>query len=298
MKLKHIMLAITVGLWAQVWRQAREKANQMPIKNKVVIITGASSGIGWATAHAFANAGAHVILVARRANLLAALQEELTRKGHHAITIAGDITSEADMQTVIDETMREFGRIDILVNNAGVAVAGLLETIAVDSVQKMVDINLYSAIRLTQLVVPIMKAQKSGHIINISSTAGLTHSPAQTVYSATKSGLLGFTKGLRRELNPYNVFVSSLHPGWTDTDMLSDEKEQIINPDGILIRILTPEEVADAAIEIVRYQRDIMIIGGIGFYLMWWLERFAPQLAEKYYEQNRERFINLMKVLT
>lgn len=297
MKPKHIMLAFTVWLWSLVWRTERENANETPIENKVVLITGASSGIGWAAAHAFAKAGAHVILVARRANLLAALQEELAQYGNRVLTVAGDVTSDEEMQVVFDEAMNEFGRIDILVNNAGVVAGGYLEDIDSKMIHKMIEINLFGAIRLTQMVLPIMKEQNSGHIVNITSASGITHAPGTQVYGATKSGLIAFSKSLQREVASFGIRVSTVNPAWTETEMIDRMSDTDLLKDDFFVRILSTEEVAEAIVDAVRYNRFSTVMGGLGFHIAGILERIHPSFASAFYQVEGERFIKGMEKL-
>jgi NADP-dependent 3-hydroxy acid dehydrogenase YdfG len=284
MRLRNAIGLALLGFGAWQWKRQREYANITPIKNKVVLVTGASSGIGRATARAFAIQGAHVVLMARRANLLAELQDELSAFDVRVLSIAGDVTEEADVQTVIDETLREFGRIDVLVNNAGVRQAGYIEDTDPDWTRRVFDVNIYGTTRMVQAVLPIMKTQHSGHIVNVSSVSALIPASGQTIYGATKSAMTYTMDSLRRELHGTGVRVSALHPGWTRTDMVRNEAifDQIPGTELNAVDIQTPAFVASHVVATVRYNRATVVLGGIGFKVMALCQRFAPALVDWY----------------
>jgi len=250
-----------------------------------VIITGASSGIGRATALNFATQGAHTVLVARRANALAEVQEEIQAKfDTRVLTIVADLSNQEEIDSIIQETMNSFGRIDVLVNNAGFRTTGRIETQDADEIHKVLDVNLYAAIRLIQAVIPIMKQQNSGHIVNVSSEAAIVFSPGEAAYGASKAGLNMFSDSIRLELLDNNIFVSTVMPGWTTTAMIDDtDVSQMPGFREGLIELQSPEYVASNIVAAVRYKKKRVQLGGIGWTVMALTERVMPELADWMY---------------
>src|SRR5580704_4978595 len=190
------------------------------LKGQVVIITGASAGIGAETARRLARGGAKVVLNARRQDRLDALKREIEAAGGTALAIAGDVTSPEDRERLVQETMKADGHIDGLVNNAGYGQRGPLEIVSVESIRKNFETNVFSLIALTQLVMPIMRGQSSGTIVNISSVAGRIARPFSSVYDATKHALEALSDGMRGELAPFGVRVVIVEPGFIITEFL------------------------------------------------------------------------------
>jgi len=180
------------------------------LNGQVVLITGASSGIGAATAREFARAGAQVALAARRVERLEALAHEL---GPAAWPIRSDLTERGDRERLVAEALAHFGRVDVLVNNAGCGRLGWLEQLSAEEVEEQVALNLLALMDLTRLALPHMLARRSGHIVNVASLAGHIGSPTYAVYGATKFGVRGFSEALRREVAPFGVRVSLISPG-------------------------------------------------------------------------------------
>jgi NAD(P)-dependent dehydrogenase (short-subunit alcohol dehydrogenase family) len=195
------------------------------LDGQIVIVTGASAGIGEATARRLAREGATVVISARRAERLDVIKREIESAGGRALAVAGDVTSPADRARLIQETMRAFGRIDALVNNAGYGQRGPIELVPVDAIRQNFETNLFSLIALTQLVIPIMRGQKSGRIVNISSVAGRIARPLSSVYDATKHALEAVSDGLRGELAPFGIAVVIIEPGFIITEFLGVANE-------------------------------------------------------------------------
>ncbi len=189
-----------------------------PPENPVVIITGASSGIGEATARRLVRGGARVALFARRKERLDALCREIDPSGRRVLAVAGDITAEADRGRLVAETGARFGRIDALVNNAGYGQRGPLELVPVDAIRRNFETNVFSLVALTRLVVPVLRAQGGGRIVNIGSVAGRIARPMSATYDATKFALEGITDGLRGELKPFGIRVILVRPGFIRTE--------------------------------------------------------------------------------
>jgi len=191
------------------------------LAGQVVIVTGASSGIGEATARRLVRAGANVVLSARRIDRLTALARELDASGINVLAVAGDVTSETDRQQLVAATLAKFGRIDALVNNAGYGTRGALEMVPIDAIRKNFETNVFSLLALTQLVVPHLRAHGSGCIVNIGSVAGRIARPLSSIYDATKHALEAFTDGLRGEMKPFGVRVTLIRPGFIQTEFIA-----------------------------------------------------------------------------
>ena len=190
------------------------------LDGQVVIVTGASAGIGEASVRMLAREGATVVLVARRKARLDQLKQEIEALGGPALSVEADITSADDRQRIVQETMTVFGRIDALVNNAGYGQRGPIEIVPVEAIRQNFETNLFSLIALTQLVIPIMRQQGAGRIVNISSVAGRVASPLSSVYDATKHALEAISDGLRGELAQFGIKVVIIEPGFIVTEFL------------------------------------------------------------------------------
>lgn len=190
------------------------------LADQVVIVTGASSGIGAACARRLARAGARVVLTARRGDRLEALARELDPSGSRVLAVAGDLTAPADRERLVGAAQERFGRIDALVNNAGYGTRGPVERVPVDLIRRNFETNLFALVALTQLVLPAMRDRRSGAIVNIGSVAGRIARPLSSVYDATKHALEAVTDGLRGELKPFGVRVALVRPGFILTEFV------------------------------------------------------------------------------
>lgn len=184
------------------------------LADQVILVTGASSGIGEATARRLAHGGARLVLTARRADRLQSIARELDPGGQRILVVAADITLATDRNRLINEALAHFGRIDGLVNNAGYGQRGPLERVAVDAIRRNFEVNVFSLIALTQLVIPHLRPQGRGRIINIGSVAGRIARPLSSVYDSTKHALEALTDGLRGELLPFGIDVVMIRPGY------------------------------------------------------------------------------------
>jgi len=188
---------------------------------KVVIITGASSGIGEATAKLLAQQGAKVVLAARREERLQAVVKEIEQAGGEAVYFKADVVSSEDMQQLAQFALKQFGRIDVLVNNAGIMPVSRLNELRVAEWDQMIDVNIKGVLYGIAAVLPIMREQQAGHIINVSSVAGYEISPTSAVYSATKYAVRAISEGLRKEEAPSsNIRSTIIAPGMTETELL------------------------------------------------------------------------------
>lgn len=222
------------------------------LNGKVALITGASSGIGEATAEALAAEGAVVAIAARRTDRLQALVKRITDAGGKALALEADVTDEAQANDMVQKTHAEFGQIDILVNNAGLMLLGQIEGANTDEWRQMVNTNVLGLLYATRAALPLMKQQESGHIVNISSVAGRTARAGSAVYNATKWGVGAFSEALRQEVYRQNIRVTIIEPGMVATELtthISDPQAKA----GIkqMAESLTPLESEDIAAAIV-----------------------------------------------
>lgn len=221
------------------------------LPERVALITGASRGIGLAIAQVFGAAGARLALVARDAARLEQAAEQLRAQGYTALECACDVSVEAEVQAVVRRVHVEFGRVDILVNNAGILQAGHITDFSAVDWERMIAVNLNSAFYFCRAVAPLMMAQKSGRILNISSITAQTGGVSGSVqYAASKGALLSFTKTLARDLAPHHITVNAIAPGQIETDMgaLSDEARGRIVGMIPMGRLGTPEDIAYTAL--------------------------------------------------
>jgi NADP-dependent 3-hydroxy acid dehydrogenase YdfG len=196
------------------------------IAGKVIVITGASSGMGAAAARHLATKGASVVLGARRANRIESLAADITEAGGRATAVVTDVTNRDDLRKLVDTAVATYGRIDVLINNAGVMPLSPLERLRIDEWDQMIDVNLKGVLYGIAAALPYMKEQKSGHIINLSSVAGHKLFSGSAVYSATKFGVRALSEGLRQEMAPYNIRTTIISPGAVKTELLDHISEQ------------------------------------------------------------------------
>jgi short-subunit dehydrogenase len=190
------------------------------LEHQIVIVTGASSGIGEATARRLRRGGASVVITARRQERLDSLAREIDPTGGNVLAVAGDITRDTDRRKLVAAALAKFGRIDALVNNAGYGTRGPVEIVPVELIRKNYETNIFSLIALTQLVLPVMRERGSGCIVNIGSVAGKIARPLSSIYDSTKHALEAITDGLRGELKPFGVRVTLIRPGFITTEFI------------------------------------------------------------------------------
>ena len=189
------------------------------IKEKVVVITGASSGLGEATARLLSAKGASVVLGARREQRLQSLADEVTTKGGNATAIVTDVTKREQVRKLVDTGVQTYGRIDVIINNAGWMPQSLLEQLKIDEWDRMIDVNIKGVLYGIAAALPHMQKQKAGHIINVSSVAGHKVGPGSSVYAATKHAVRALSEGLRQEVKPYNIRTTVVSPGAVATEL-------------------------------------------------------------------------------
>jgi NADP-dependent 3-hydroxy acid dehydrogenase YdfG len=200
-------------------RQAGVKIMSNNIEGKVVVITGASSGLGEATARLLSAQGASVVLGARRIDRIQSLADELTGSGGKALAIPTDVTHYNQVKRLVDAAVQTFGRIDVMINNAGLMPHSPLERLKIEDWNRTIDVNIKGVLYGIAAALPYMKQQKAGHIINVSSVAGHKVRPTSAVYAATKAAVLTLSEGLRQEVKPYNIRTTVISPGAVATEL-------------------------------------------------------------------------------
>jgi len=280
-KIKKI--GITLAVLGMGWHWVQSNRIAQDLHGKVVIVTGASSGIGAESARQFAQVGAKVVMVARRAEKLAEVQTAIQSKGGDCFVIAVDMTERANRERVISETLEHYGAIDVLVNNAGIAGGGIFEEMDSSHIERMIDLNLTSLIDLTSLALPHIRQSNIAQIVNISSVSAYLPMAGNAVYSATKSAVNNFSDSLRRELLLEGVLVSTVMPGWTKTPMLEDFDWDMMHRAGMYEPFFTVDDVSlvgQRIVETVQYRQSRVIIAGSGMWFGMISQRNYPLLFD------------------
>ena len=220
------------------------------IKDKVAVITGASSGIGFATALALAKAGAKVAIGARRTDRLDELEDKIKELGSQVLSQKLDVTKKEECESFVKNALDRWGTVDILVNNAGLMPLSFVKNLKIDEWDRMIDVNIKGVLYCTAAVVNHMREKKSGHIVNISSVAGRIVFPAGSVYCATKHAITAFSEGLRQELSVRsNVRVTCIEPGVVATELtntITDESLQSFVEGAKKMESLQADDIANA----------------------------------------------------
>jgi NADP-dependent 3-hydroxy acid dehydrogenase YdfG len=237
------------------------------VAGKVVVITGASSGLGEAAARLLCEEGATVVLGARRFDRIQALAEELNGKGGKALAVQTDVTDVDQVKALVDAAVQTYGRIDVMINNAGLMPHSPLERLKIDEWDRMVDVNLKGVLYGIAAALPYMREQKAGHIINVSSVAGHKVSQAGAVYSATKHAVRALSEGLRQEVKPYNIRTTVISPGAVATELPDSITEQDISESmhGFYDKYAIPADSFARAVVFAMSQPDDVDINEILF---------------------------------
>ena len=199
-----------------------------PLEGKVAAVTGASSGIGEATAIALAEAGAAVALGARREDRLKDLAEKIESNGGRAVALKCDVSDESSARSFIEGTRDQLGGLDLLINNAGVMLLGPVEGAPLEEWRRMVDVNVLGLLYCTHAALPIMREGGGGHIVNVSSVAGRTANAGSAVYNFTKWGVVGFSEGLRQEALHSKIRVTLIEPGFVETELQGHNENPVV----------------------------------------------------------------------
>jgi short-subunit dehydrogenase len=226
----------------------------MDIENKIIIVTGASQGIGLETAKILANGGATVVLAARSEDVLKKLEKEIPG----SFAVPTDMRKPADIKNLIEKTNQKYGRIDVLVNNAGQGMYGPVETIDIEKYKEIMELNVYGALRAMQAVIPIMRKQGGGMILNVSSRVSKNYFPNLAAYASTKYALNALSLTARAELAKDNIVVSVMHPKMTATNFGKNSIRASADflyarpGDRPQMEIDTAEQVAEKIVDLIK----------------------------------------------
>lgn len=254
---------------------------------KSILITGASSGIGEATARVFAANGWKVSMAARRIEKLEEIRRDIEANGGQALSIQADVMTQDDINKMVAQSIDHWGHLDALLNNAGFGRFGWLEELdPVREVRNQVEVNLLGTILTSQAVLPHMIERKTGHIINMCSMGGLVATPTYSVYAASKFGVRGFTQSLRREVGVWGIKVSAVFPGGVVTEFAeksgsTKRKTGISTPRWLKLQA---EDVAKAVYRLTVRPKSIVVLPWLMRYSVW-LNNIAPTLADKIMEE-------------
>ncbi len=253
------------------------------MKDKVVIITGASSGIGESLAEVFAAGKSKVVLAARDQQKLEAVKSRLVSLGNDVLSVTCDVSKEADCKNLIEQTIKRFGRIDVLINNAGISMRALFADVDVDVLRKIMDVNFWGTVYCTKFALPYL-LQSQGSLVGISSIAGKKGLPGRTGYSASKFAMEGFLETVRTENLKKNLHVLIVCPGFTATDI----RKNALSEKGAIQqaspreegKMMTSAKVAGLIYEAIRKRkRDLTLT--LNGKLTVWLNKFFPSMVDK-----------------
>ena len=233
------------------------------LKNKVAIITGASSGIGYATSLTLSKAGIKVAVGARRTERLQELEKQIIKNNGEILVQKTDVTRKSDCDSLVNTIVEKWGKVDILINNAGLMPLSYFKNGKVEEWEQMIDVNIKGVLYCTSAVVPYMLEKKSGHIINISSVAGRIVFAGGSVYCATKHAIAALSEGLRKELSPtYNIRVTCIEPGAVETELLESITDESMT--GFIqatknMETLRSDDIANAILYAVQAPRHVNV---------------------------------------
>jgi dehydrogenase/reductase SDR family member 7B len=264
------------------------------MKNKVVIITGGSSGIGKGCAEIFGRAGAKIVITGRNEKNLAEVVKQLQQQKIDVLAVTADVSNEKDNEKVVRETINKFGRIDVLINNAGISMRGLFEETDLDVIRKVMDINFYGTVYATKYALPyILKSR--GSVVSISSIAGIRGLPARTGYSASKFAIQGFMEALRTEIMKKGVHVLVACPGFTASNIRNTALAKDGSTQGESPRdessMMTAEEVAQSILDaVINRKRDLVLTmqGKLTVFLNKWFPGFMDGMVYKHLAKEKD----------
>jgi NAD(P)-dependent dehydrogenase (short-subunit alcohol dehydrogenase family) len=244
------------------------------LRDKVAIVTGASSGIGRATALELAKAGACVALAARRESSLLELAEEIQRTGSKALVLQTDVTERQQVEAMVQEVLSQWGRVDILISNAGEYIRAPIIDLDPSDLQRSLNVNYFGGVYCIKAVLPRMLSQKGGHIVAVTSMDGKIGLPPDAPYVSAKFALTGLCEVLRQEVSDHGIAVTNVLPGRVDTVMIQQLRFSWISPK------VSPEVVARSILDAIRKRKPIVIVPPQAK-LLYYINVFAPKLSDR-----------------
>jgi NAD(P)-dependent dehydrogenase (short-subunit alcohol dehydrogenase family) len=248
----------------------------MNLHNKVVIVTGAGTGLGRSIAIGLCFEGAKVVLAARRQDKLGAVVAQCG--GDRVLALPTDVTRYSDLRHLIEATLQAFGRIDVVVNNAGVAYGGIQGDLEPEEIERVVRVNLIGPMWLVDLALPHMRERPESMVVNIVSLSGLVAIPSLSAYCASKFGLSGYTHALRQDLAGTATRVLGVYPGAIDTEMNTAAMRQKIKDEGFELKALPPDYAAARVIAAMKQDRETVIPSAPAARMLPFLDRWSPRL--------------------
>lgn len=249
------------------------------LTDKIVLLTGAYGGIGSVIANHLVKEKVKIVCIGRCAKKLKQLCTQIESQGGNAITIPFDISKVENLPELVEIIDREIGSVDILINNAAIEKYKYFPDYSLVEIQSILTTNLLSVMELTRLIMPNMLKQRSGHIINIASGSGKKGIPYNSVYSASKAGLIIWNDAIRQELSDTNIDVSLICPGYTNTGMYL--KGGVTAPKAA--RVAEPSEVAQAVITAIKQNKAEIVLDGAVSRIIFALNQLSPELGDKIY---------------
>ena len=244
------------------------------LRDKVAIVTGASSGIGWATALALAKVGACVAVAARRTEALATLAEQIEKLGRKALVLRTDVTQRELVEAMVQEVVKQWGRVDILISNAGEYIQGSVVELDPADLQRSLDVNYFGGVYCIKAVLPYLLAQKGGHIVAVTSMDGKIGLPPDAPYVSAKFAMTGFLEVLRQEVSDHGITVTNVLPGRVDTVMIEHLRFSWVSPK------ISAESVARSIVRAIQ-KREAIVIVPPQAKLLYYVNVFAPKLSDR-----------------
>ncbi len=250
----------------------------MQFEQKVVVLTGASSGLGAALARRLLATGARVVLAARREERMRALLQE-SGAPDRGLVVPTDVTRHGDLERLVERTTSHFGALDVLVNNAGLGLTAPLSDFSPEEIEALVRLNLLGPMWLTRLALPALRGSGEGMVVNVSSMSAVAALPLQAAYVGAKGGLASFGHALRRELGGTGVRVLTAYPAALDTELLDGVRERAAAL-GVNTPVHPPDRAAEQLYRAMCRERRTVILGGLQDRLIAWVSHLAPRLLD------------------
>ena len=273
---------LKTSVLTKIWK-AGDREPSVELKNKVIIITGASSGIGEALALEVSSRGAKVVLASRNIFRLSLIEKEISRLGGTSMSVIADVTEKSDCENLVDRTIKRFGKIDILINNAGISMRALFNELDISVFEKVLDTNFIGAVYCTKYALPYILKQK-GSLVAISSISGLTPLPARSAYVASKYAMDGFFQTIRLENKANGLHVLIVHPGYTSSNIrnsaLNEHGESQKESPRLENKMMSANRVAQVIVDATIKRRRELILTSQGKLLVE-MYKFIPALTDK-----------------